>query len=259
MYDEPQGGAVQPLTRRGNDGAVYRRTGEVEAQLAAAAGLPTDDVIARAQLSNAADAGYLREEALIYLIRSFHRRGDTQAVNALFTVLLDRCEGRLKYRLGGLGVDGFEDAYGDVVGELAASMLDLSSDRGDFLQVRFWPTLDRMAISIFNRHVAMQRRMRQTLPMGVDADDDEMPAGVSDLPDLALPAALLAEYRVALQAVPEPYRTVFVLRYYHGWPVEDRDPAVMTISRYYDKTSRTIRNYLHEAERALAAWRGEQS
>lgn len=258
MYDEPQGGAVQPLTRRGNGGAVYRRTAEVEAQLAAVAGLPADEVIARAQLCDRADAGYLREEALVYLIRSFHRRGDTQAVNALFTVLLDRCEGQLKHRLGGLGVDGFEDAYGDVAGELVASMLDLASDRGDFLQVRFWPTLDRMAISIFRRHVEMQRKMRRTFPVGVHADDDETPAGVPDLPDLALPAALLAEYREALEAVHEPYRTVFVLRYYHGWPVEDRDPAVMTISRYYDKTSRTIRNYLHEAERALAAWRGEQ-
>lgn len=259
MYDEPQRGAAEPLTRRGNDGAVYQRTAEVAAQLAAVAGLRADELVARAQISDRADAGYLREEALVYLIRSYYRRGDAETVNALFAVLLDRCEGGLKHRLGGLGIDGFADAYSDVVTELATLMLDLSSDRGDFLQVRFWPALDRMVISVFRRHVAMQRKMRRTFPVGVDVDDDEAPSGVPDLPDHALPAVLLAEYREALDAIPEPYRTVFVLRYYYGWPVDDRDPAVMTISRYVDKTSRTIRNYLHEAERALAAWRGEQS
>ena len=40
-----------------------------------------------------------------------------------------------------------------------------------------------------------------------------------------------------------------------GWPVEDRDPNVPTISRYFGKTSRTIRNWLAQAEERLAAWR----
>jgi len=44
-----------------------------------------------------------------------------------------------------------------------------------------------------------------------------------------------------------------------GWPIEDRDPNVMTISKYFGKTSRTIRNWIAEAEKQLAAWRDEET
>jgi len=49
---------------------------------------------------------------------------------------------------------------------------------------------------------------------------------------------------------------VFVLRHYEGWPIEDKDPSVPTISRHFQRTPRTIRNWMREAENVLAAWRG---
>ncbi len=64
-------------------------------------------------------------------------------------------------------------------------------------------------------------------------------------------------YREALALLDEPMRTAFVLRHYEGWPIEDRDETVPTISRYFNKTPRTIRNWMTTAEQALAAWRGE--
>lgn len=60
-----------------------------------------------------------------------------------------------------------------------------------------------------------------------------------------------------LRALSEPYRAAFILRYYAGWPIQDRDPTVPTISRHFGKDPRTIRNWLAKAEEELERWRGE--
>jgi len=86
-------------------------------------------------------------------------------------------------------------------------------------------------------------------------DDDSVSQGTA-LTDSTLSAIDRIEYHDGLNSIEEPYRTVFVLRYYHGWPTEDDDPTVPTISRYFNKTPRTIRNYLRRADDALVAWRG---
>lgn len=66
------------------------------------------------------------------------------------------------------------------------------------------------------------------------------------------------QIRDALSRIDEPYRSVFVLRHYFGWPTEDRFPNTRTISRHYGVDPRTIRNWLKKADQALEQWRGEQ-
>ena len=62
----------------------------------------------------------------------------------------------------------------------------------------------------------------------------------------------------ALASLEEPQRSVFVLRYYQGWPVESKHPGEPTISGYFGVTSRTIRNWLTSAEKRLSEWREER-
>ena len=62
----------------------------------------------------------------------------------------------------------------------------------------------------------------------------------------------------ALSQLEEPIRSAYLLRYLEDWPIEDKDPAVQTISRHFGKTPRTIRNWLSKADEILEAWRGEQ-
>jgi DNA-directed RNA polymerase specialized sigma24 family protein len=146
------------------------------------------------------------------------------------------------------------------VAELASRILTLTSDRGDFLQVGFWTALERLAISTFNRDIEQQRRSACTIAIGADPPDDpDAPPGTVDVPDPALSVEDLAACRDALGAIPEPYRTAFVLRRYHHWPIKNATPGAPSISRYFDRDPRTINNYLHRAEQALAAWRGGPS
>jgi hypothetical protein len=61
----------------------------------------------------------------------------------------------------------------------------------------------------------------------------------------------------ALSLIEPNLREAFVLKA-EGWPIEDSDPNVVTISKHFGKTSRTIRYWITEAEKKLAAWRDEE-
>src|SRR5207253_1635233 len=54
--------------------------------------------------------------------------------------------------------------------------------------------------------------------------------------------------RDALSRIPEPQRSAFALKHYYGWPIEDQDPNVRTISRQFGVDPRTIRNWLKRVD-----------
>lgn len=254
------------LTHRNRDGQLYQREAAVEAQLAAAEDLAPEALIEQARGRDPAAPYYLREEALVYLLRESARRGEAALASALCEALLARCAGYINGKLGALGAEARDEAFAEVVAALCGYILDFDSDRGDFLQVRFWVVLERLVVSAFGRQVKeLARAARQApltaLPGVADGNDGERhvaaPSEVAAAPGLPMDQALL--YREALATLREPHRTAFVLRHYEGWPIEDGDPTVPTISRYFDKTPRTIRNWMAAAEQTLAVWRGDRT
>ncbi len=256
---------IRELTHRNRDGVLYRREAAVEEQIAAALTLAPAALIERVHINDADAPGYLREECLVYLLREYAYAGETALVAALGEALLARCTGYIAGKLYALGPVARDDAFGEVVASLFDLILDLESDRGDFLQVRFWVVLERLVVSTFGRQAReiarAQRQVSLSALPGADGDDEErrVAAAPEALAEPALPLDQALLYREALGTLDEPYRTAFVLRYYEGWPIEDQDPTVPTISRYFAKTPRTIRNWMAAAEGTLAAWRGEQT
>ncbi len=253
---------VRTLTRRNRDGLIYRREAAVEQQIDAALSLTPDAIVQRSRRCGDAP-DHLQEECLVYLLREFAGRGDAATVSALSEALLQRCMRFISGKLLALGRQAHDEACDDVVVRLFELILDLESDRGDFLQVRFWVVLEKLAVAAFGRQVnELARSARQVplsaLPGASDGDDEEthVAAPTDALAAPAPPPEQALLYREALATLEEPYRTAFVLRHYAGWPIEDGDPGVPTISRYFDKTPRTIRNWMATAEQVLAAWRG---
>src|SRR6266566_2712733 len=144
---------VQPLTHCNSTGEVYQRTAAVHWQIEVALMLASSQVVERARIADDDSPDYFQEECLVYLIREFCRRGDERLVNDLSAILIDRCKNMIYGRLQVLGQQGVEDAFNDVILDLFAPILDLSSDRGDFLQVRFGLVLQRLIIGVYNRHI----------------------------------------------------------------------------------------------------------
>lgn len=256
---------LDPLTRRNSAGETYRRTPAVEEeQIRQALHLGPDALRQRVGESDRASPAYFQEEALVYLIRHYHRAGERDLVSDLADALLRRCAKLIDRRLGSLGGDAPEEGYSDVVEQLFSQILDPASDRGDFLQVRFWPALEKLAVRAFNRQLRLHKRAQGNMSFssvaGYDPSDDEESAGIvrpAEGDDLTAPSGEsdVIRYEAARGALgrikEEDIRSAFLLRHYSGWPIEDKDPAVRTISRHFGKDPRTIRNWLARADAAL--------
>lgn len=252
---------VERLTHCNLQGVPYRREASVEAQIKGALKLRTADLVARAQLVDKNDPQYLQEETLAYLFRRAHRAADDELVNGLALVLVERCTRYLKTTLRRMKQEKLEEVIADTLTEIVEQLVEpRGSDAGDFLQVRFWVVVKRLGWAASKRAVDELKResLLVTLePTGASADKDDQPAvEIADRVTPPVDTQLLNDE--ALSVLEPNLREAFVLKV-EGWPIEDQDPNVMTISKHFGKTSRTIRNWITQAEKQLAAWRDEEA
>ena len=252
-----------PLTRRNADSEVYQRLPGVDRQIKEALSLDDEELRRRLEISDEDSTTFLKEESLVYLIRHHHRAGNHEWVNDLAECLLRRSATWIDNKLSGLRKDLREDGYSSVVAELFTGILDLASDRGDFLQVRFWLALDKIRVNAFRRQVS-QFDTESSGDYDQAAIDNMTQRGGVVVPTTIASRSVELEaidrvlIRAALHQLEEPIRSAYLLRHHQGWPIEDKDPNVRTISRHFGKTPRTIRNWLSRADELLEAWRGEQ-
>ncbi len=257
---------IEPLTHQSPDGKTYRRNEEVEAQIVEAMHLERSDLIERISIVDFKEPGFFQEECLVYLVRRFLREGDDDLVSAL----LNRLGMRVSKKVNNLISKHLRHHYVDecfdaVIHEVTCRLIDTETDRDDFAQVCFWLWLDGRTFNVLRRHLKLQKEgnITDTLNDVGEADDDETERGrkieplkdKSPLPDLQ---AMGAEAYKLLERLTQKERTAFLLRHYDEWEIENKDPSVMTISRFFERTPRTIRNWLNSAEEKLQKWQGGQ-
>lgn len=273
---------VRSLTRQNRRGEVYQRTEAVEKQIRFALDLEPAAVIEAARIRDYRAPNYLQEECLVYLIREYKSRGERRVIEKLSEILLQRCA---KYINGGVrnlrSEPGdhsrtVERAFRDVVEELFSQILDLESDKGDFLQVRFWVVVDNLRIGAFNRYLEDLKRAKAAVAWDLVAGyeqrteegegrkgrkyrgSDSEPPQEADL-SAGQRIAYLDTAREVLDHVGEPYRTAFILRHYYDWPIESENERSPSISRYFGKTPRTIGDWLKRAKEAIESRKGEKT
>lgn len=268
---------AEPLTRRNRGGALYVRDPDVERQIAGALALPREALRKRVAIIDRGSPDYLKEECLVYLLRHYQRGGNEGTVGDIAAALVRRSARIIRKHLRSLGPEALDDGYSEVVTRLFRRILDVSADKADFFQVRFWFAMKRICIQVFGKLLAQRDRGRKEVPFSeVPGYDDEEYAEAEmkalrltekDKRRVSTPSdenAIIESdlrreaRRVALTQLEEPFRSAYMLRHCHGWPIEHQDPAVPTISRYFGKTPRTIRTWLTTAEETLARWRGGQ-
>ena len=267
----------EPLTRRNRAGELYIREPDVERQIVGALALTREVLRERIAITDRGSPDYLKEECFVYLLRHYHRRGDEGNVSDIAAALLRRGTRIIRRHLRSLGAEALEEGYSEVVARLLRKILDVATDKADFFQVRFWFAMKRICIQVFDTLLAQHERGRKEVPFsdvpGYDDEEDAQPetkvlrlteedkrrvSAPSDEKALIKSDLQREARRVALTQLKEPFRSAYMLRHCHGWPIEHQGPSVPTISRYFGKTPRTIRNWLTTAEETLARWRGGQ-
>lgn len=249
----------EPLTRKNADGEILQREPVVDMQIQEALRLAPKNLRRRSEIRDKGSPDFLKEESLVYLIRYYRRVGNESVANALSKSLLSRCSTWIYGRLYKLGADAAKEGHSEVVKQLFVQILDLGSDKGDFLQVCFWVVLKkRFTAPVFNNQLKQLKFGQNSIPLtsleGYDSEDTNALVSPQSIELKVIEKDLI---RAGLSQLRKPLRSAYLLRHYYGWQIENQDPNVQTISRRFNKTPRTIRNWLNKAEKCLEAWREE--
>ncbi len=154
-----------------------------------------------------------------------------------------------------------EEAYNDVLHELTCRLLDVDSDKDDISQFRYLYWLKRVTFNTLRPHFTRQKQDKSVHSLDQLREYDEMnrnPSSDHETSSLQFRELLNKEASKALDILEPRERLAFILRHYAEWEIQNQNPEVMTISKYFNKTPETIRNWLRRAEKKLKEWREEK-
>lgn len=254
---------ITPLRKRTLEGALYKRDARIEALLAQLALLPRADLVARCEITDRNDPGYVPSECLMYFVRATRQDNSDQHFERLYKVLLSRLlralpnpetsDGEVvrisqtKSRIRDIAFDRFT--------ETLAADREAYSDKLDYFEVRF-----DGAIANLRRDAqdTAWREENRTTTIEYDLETNEPSAEVEEAAGSFNPFEQLEanDYRSRLDAAidtlpPEQIRIIQMLR--QGLPIDSKDPDAVTIAKTLKKSEKTIRLHRDRAFKALRA------
>lgn len=254
---------VTPLRKRRLSGELYERDPKIEALIAELAILSRDELIAKAAITKRSDPGYVSSECLVYFIRASRHDNGEAWFERLYRILTERVlrslpraersDGKTESLTRGVVRD---KVFGRFV-ELLSADRAAYVDKVDYFEVRFDGALASL------RRDAQEQAWRdenRSQPLEYDEESGELspeveaaagaydPFAASDFDDPAYRSRLDA----AIEALPtEQSRIIHMLR--QGFPIDSKEPDVMTIAKALGRSEKTVRTYRDKAFAALRA------
>lgn len=252
---------IDPLTRRDANGEIYRRSSEVEEQILEALRLEQSILLGRVAIMDYDAPGYFKEEAIVYLIRKFIADRETDLVNDLMNHLIQRVAVPVHCQISKILHREYyvDECYRDVLLEVTRKITDLTSDCDDFAQARFQKWLERITFKAIRPYFREQEQDKNREPE-IEILKNLPSSSPSAEDDLILAETHKLDLKKAqefLEKLPEHERNAYLLRYRDGLEIENQDPSIMTISKHFNRSPRTIRNWLRAAEDKLQKARGD--
>ncbi|MBC7795608.1 MAG: hypothetical protein H7Z37_01900 [Pyrinomonadaceae bacterium] len=245
---------LKPLTKNNFDGETMYRPVEVERQIGALLQIEKSEFMRNLEVTDKASPRFIKDECLVYFFReSFANKDDT--LDSIILALTKRIQNAISSNVRKFASkESFDDCNDEIIGELFAELCDLTSDKHDFSQVRFGMFLKRFCRK-YNEKYERQRRESQITDSTDEIDEEtnatiEIAAPIKEFDTVDFQDAIKG-----LQVLPEPVRTAFILKNTRDWKIDSQNSDEMTLSKYFDKTGRTIRNWLERAENLLTEWR----
>ena len=263
--DAPRGGGalIPPLRKRRLNGELYERDPKIEVLIAELAILPREALIAQAEITRRSDPRYVPSECLVHFIRSSRHDNNEVWFERLYRILIERvlrslpraenADGKTESLTRGTVRD---KVFGRFVELLTADRAGYK-DKLDFFEVRF-----DGAVASLRRDAQEQawRDENRSRPIEYDEESGELsseveaaagsydPFAASNFDDPVFRSRLDA----AIEALPiEQSRIIFMLR--QGFPIDSKEPDVMTIAKVLGRSEKTIRTNRDKAIATLRA------
>lgn len=253
---------VAPLRKRQQTGDLYRRDPTIESMLAELAVLTRDELAARAAVTQRSDVRYVPSECLVYFIRASRDDNGDFWFERLYRILSERVLRSVPRPEmdGDRAISATREKVRDKVygrfAELLSADRTAYEEKLDFYEIRF-----DAAVANLRRDAQSQawREENRSEPLEFDDESGELSpeveaalqsqAGVQ--PDEFHDQVYRSLLDAAIDALPHDQRRVIhMLR--QGFPIDSKEPGVLTISKALGCSEKTIRNY---RDRAFAALR----
>ncbi|WP_119309829.1 RNA polymerase sigma factor [Cohaesibacter haloalkalitolerans] len=252
---------IEPLRKRTLTGKLYERDEKIETLIAELAALSREELVARAAIKKNSDPRYVPSECLVYFIRTSRRDNNESWFEQLYRILIARV---LRSLPKSENPDGKTESLtrGVVRDKVFSRFVELlSTDRGtyveklDYFEVRF-----DGALASLRRDAQKQawRDENRSRPLEYDLESGELSAEVeaavgsydpfagSDFDD----EVYRLRFEAAIEALPpEQSRIIHMLR--EGFPIDSKEPDVMTIAKALGRSEKTVRVYRDKAFAAL--------
>jgi hypothetical protein len=253
---------VVPLRKRRLSGELYERDPKIEALIAELAVLPRDALIARAAITKRADPGYIPSECLVYFLRASRHDNNEAWFERLYRILTERV---LRSLPRAESSDGETESLtrGVIRDKVFGRFVELLSadragyvDKVDYFEVRFDGALASLRRDAQEQAWRDENRSRpfefdesgELSPEVEAAAGAYDPFAASEFDDPAYRLRLDA----AIEALPkEQSRIIHMLR--QGFPIDSKEPDVMTIAKALGRSEKTVRTYRDKAFAALRA------
>jgi RNA polymerase sigma factor (sigma-70 family) len=242
---EQNGMPLRPLS-----GGRYR-TAEVEAQVKWVQSIPFTEACLRITERDGSGAPLIKEEALVYLLRDFQRRGCAREAGKTAQTLLERSAPRIaKWVQRGLPNAAnvhCEQCLEEIQNQMWIALQ--SDSRGcEFWEVAFWMCLKRRAMNCLDqfRRVAYV----EVHPTLTSDESDQETSLLEMLPDRSIEdVQARIEMQEALNRLPADQRQALHLFYREQWSQQQ-------IAEQFGVADRTIRNWLTAAIKSLRSYYG---
>lgn len=228
----------------------YDREPAVEEEIRLLASLPETEFWRRMTLQDYREPNCPRLESMVYFIRLFESRRQSETAWKIVEFLTTRI-GRTILKKLNASVRCSEDQREELQDALITKLYTewMSLDAGhEFWEVRFWVCLDRNLMDVIKKFRHHDQKIVSLAPLNDEKEEDP----INRLPDTGSDPLSEVEIGLALASLAEPYRTTIYLHVIEQWTEEQ-------IARYFNKTSRTVRNYLARAKACLREWYRERT
>lgn len=258
---------ISPLRKCSLNGELYERDPKVEVLLSELAILSRDELIARAAITKRSDPRYIPSECLVYFIRA--SRYDTGEVwfERLYRVLNERVLRSLPKaenpdgKTESLARGAVRDKASGRFVELLAADRAAYDDRLDYFEIRFDGALAKLRLDAQRQDWRDEKRRQ---PLEYDEVSGELSAAVEAAAraydPFTTPDFDDEDYRLRLDAaidtLPTEQRTIIHMLG-QGFPIDSKEPDVMTIAKALGRSEKTIRTHRDKAFAALRSAMGE--